>query len=64
MLKDKDLEIVINLKTEETMQTIQLQPGDYTIVFRAKYVNKSIYTIEKNFTIESNKNTTVNLNFR
>ena len=62
--KDKDLELVINLKTEETMQTIQLQPGDYTIVFRAKYVNKSIYTIEKNFTIESNKNTTVNLNFR
>jgi Ca-activated chloride channel family protein len=62
--KDKDLELVINLKTEETMQTIQLQPGDYTIVFRAKYVNKSIYTIEKNFTIESNKNTTINLNFR
>lgn len=46
------------------MQTIQLQPGNYTIVFRAKYVNKSFYTIEKKFTIESNKNTTINLNFR
>ena len=46
--KDKDLELVINLKTDENMQTIQLQPGNYTIVFRAKYVNKSFYTIEKN----------------
>ncbi|MDG1260556.1 MAG: VWA domain-containing protein [Flavobacteriales bacterium] len=39
-----------------------LQPGKYKLVFRARNARQTLYTIEKEFTIKSGTNTTINLN--
>ncbi len=47
------LEWLYNFRDNQQMQeTLYLQPGSYTIVFRSKYSNKASYTIEKEFKIE------------
>jgi len=51
-----------NMKdTPAHMETLYLQPGDYSVVFRSKYSNKTFYTIEKNFTINPGQTTNVRL---
>ncbi|WP_306643725.1 vWA domain-containing protein [Sanyastnella coralliicola] len=39
-----------------------LQPGKYKLIFRSRSSNQTLYTIEKEFTISSGSNTTINLN--
>lgn len=55
------LEWLYNLKENTPLESIILQPGKYKIVFRSKYVNRSIYTIEKSFKIESDGSVSINL---
>ncbi|MFC2102032.1 VWA domain-containing protein [Bacteroidota bacterium] len=43
------------------METLYLQPGDYSVVFRSKYSTKTVYTIEKKFTINPGQTTNVRL---
>ncbi|MBE0647843.1 MAG: VWA domain-containing protein [Bacteroidales bacterium] len=43
------------------METLYLQPGDYTVVFRSKYSTKTFYTIEKKFTVNPGQTTNVRL---
>ena len=38
-----------------------LQPGDYTVVFRARNARGTLYSIQKNFTIASGNTTTIKL---
>lgn len=56
-----ELEWIYNL-TENTMQeSLVLQPGSYKVVFRTKYTNRSAYTVEKAFKVESGTSVTVKL---
>jgi Ca-activated chloride channel family protein len=62
-LQDNDeLVWLYNMKDSPAhMETLYLQPGDYTVVFRSKYSNKTFYTIEKSFTISPGQTTNVRL---
>ena len=51
--KDNKLEWVINLDNEATKQTYTLLPGNYQVVWRAKNVKRSMYSINKSFSITS-----------
>lgn len=59
--KDNKLEWVLNMKGSGDQETYMLQPGNYVVVFRAKYQNKSMFTMEKSFTIESGITTKINV---
>jgi len=51
-----------NLKdTPQHQETLYLQPGNYRVVFRSKYANRTFYTIEKGFEIKSGLTTNVRL---
>lgn len=60
--KDNKLEFVYNF-TENSLdrETIVLQPGNYRVIFRSKYSKRSMYTVEKRFTVESGKSVNVHL---
>jgi Ca-activated chloride channel family protein len=51
--EDNKLKFVTNLEENLTSQTLVLQPGRYRVVFRAKSVRESAYTIEKSFKVEA-----------
>jgi Ca-activated chloride channel family protein len=58
--EDKGLVWLYNLRDNQQQQeTLYLQPGSYRVVFRSKYSNKSSYTTEKSFKVESGQ--TMNL---
>lgn len=50
--KENQLEWVVNLD-ESTRQTFILLPGNYRIIWRSKNIKKTVYSIEKKFTIKS-----------
>ena len=52
---------VCNLKDNSKIGKIQLQPGAYRIIYRQKSLKKSEYTLHKDFRINSNKTTSVQL---
>jgi Ca-activated chloride channel family protein len=56
-----EIEWVCNLDETLKNTTTQLQPGQYRIVYRQKSQRSSNYTIQKDFRINSNKTTTLNL---
>lgn len=58
---DNKLKWVYNLKKNTTQESLILQPGKYRVVFRTKYTNKSAYTIEKSFKVQSGSSVTVKL---
>ena len=47
------LQWIYNLRTNQKSETIVLQPGTYTVVFRAQGSKQSIYTVNRNFEIKS-----------
>lgn len=55
------LELVYSFVPESLSNRLELQPGDYLFVHRGKNVNRSFYTVEKEFTIKSGKSTIVQL---
>ncbi len=60
--KDNKLEFVYNFKDSSLdRETIVLQPGNYRVIFRAKYSNRSVYTVESRFTVTSGKSVNVKL---
>lgn len=61
VMKENTLEWIYNFKGTGEQETLLLQPGKYKAVFRAKFFNRSIYTVEKTFSIESNTFVKVNL---
>ncbi len=52
---------VCNINSELKMQEFGLQPGKYKLVYRNKKKQKTLYTIEKYFTISSSQILTINL---
>ncbi len=56
------LEWIYNLREDNPHQeSLILQPGDYRVVFRSKSSTRAIYTIERQFVVESGKTTNVKL---
>lgn len=61
LIEDGKQKFVCNTNNEVKQQDIALQPGKYKLIYRGKKSQKTIYTIDKNFTISSNQTTTINL---
>jgi len=60
--ENNELQLVYNFKDNSLeRETIVLQPGRYRVIYRPKYSNKSIYTVEKKFDVESGKSVNVRL---
>jgi len=59
--ESNELKWIHNLAENTTQETLILQPGKYKVVFRAKFVNKSIYTVEKTFKVTSGSSVSVKL---
>lgn len=55
------VEWVCNLDQVNLKGLIYLQPGNYRLVYRQKQLKSTTYTTEKNFKIQSNKTTSINL---
>lgn len=60
-MKEGKLELVYSFTPESVSQSVELQPGDYTYVYRGKSTQRAFYTVEKDFTIKSGKSTIVQL---
>lgn len=58
---DETFEWVCDLKEAANAGIWNLQPGSYKVIYREKDQKATAYTREKNFKIESNKTTTLNL---
>lgn len=58
---DGTFEWVCNLDDKPSAGSYNLQPGNYKVVYRIKNVKNTLYTIEKEFRIYSNKTTALNL---
>ncbi len=59
---DKGLELVISLnENNHQPESLYLQPGDYRIVFRPRYAKQSVFSIDKEFSIQSDKTTRIKL---
>jgi len=61
LLKGNDQEWVYNINPALRQQNILLQPGNYRLVFRPVKSNKTIYTIIREFNIESGELSKVNI---
>jgi len=59
--EDRTVEWVCNLDQVNLKGLIYLQPGNYRVVYRQKQLKSTTYTTEKNFKIQSNKTTSINL---
>lgn len=58
---DGTFEWVCNLDDKPSAGSYNLQPGNYKVVYRIKNVKNTLYTVEKEFRIYSNKTTALNL---
>ncbi|MBP6978813.1 MAG: VWA domain-containing protein [Bacteroidales bacterium] len=47
-----ELKWIYDLQENKLQESLVLQPGSYRIIFRSKYLNQTLYTIEKKFKIE------------
>ena len=48
---EDELHLVYSFTPESSRQSIELQPGEYTYIFRGKSADRAFYTVEKDFTI-------------
>jgi Ca-activated chloride channel family protein len=59
VIKNKNQSWIYDLRDNLLQESLILMPGDYLIVYRSKFSDRSIFTIERHFTIRSGE--TVNL---
>ncbi|HEY4786508.1 MAG TPA: vWA domain-containing protein [Bacteroidales bacterium] len=59
--KNKDLQWIYNLNTALRNETLYLQPGSYTLVFRALYAKQTVYTLTRMFDVTSGASKVVEL---
>jgi len=59
--RNNGFEWVYNFKGSGDQETLMLQPGDYMAVYRSKYQSRSVFTIEKKFSVKSAILTKVNM---
>jgi Ca-activated chloride channel homolog len=62
VLHETGIEWIYNFNPYLKNESVVLQPGKYTIVFRAQNARESIYTISKSFEIKSGSSIAVELN--
>jgi Ca-activated chloride channel homolog len=60
-LNGKDMEFVCTINESATQIVLPMQPGTYKAVFRLKGNTQTLQTRDKNFTITSGQNTTLNV---
>jgi len=61
--EDNELKLIYNLPLNRAKtENLVLQPGSYRVIFRSKYADKSIYTIEENFDIDPGETVEIKLN--
>ncbi len=61
-VEDNDgIRLIYNMNEKERVETLHLQPGQYRAVLRSKYIPRSSATMDRTFTIEPGKTTTVKL---
>jgi len=58
----KGMEWIYNFNSNQKSESVVLQPGKYTVVFRAQNAKESIYTITKSFEIKSGSSLALELN--
>ena len=61
VMRGQHLEWVYNLRDDDIQESILLQPGTYTLVFRARESNRIVETLSQTFVIRSNMTTTVQI---
>ena len=60
--RNNELELIYTLpQNKGQTENLLLLPGDYRIVNRSKWADKSFYTVEERFTIISGKTTEIRL---
>jgi Ca-activated chloride channel family protein len=60
--KEGRLEWIFNLRDNgQPQESLVLMPGNYTVVFRSRYLEKSVYTVEKSLEIKSGITTNIRL---
>jgi Ca-activated chloride channel family protein len=60
--EDNELKCVYNFRESDMQrETLVLQPGIYKAIYRSKYSNRSAFTVEQTFTVESGKSVNVKL---
>ncbi|MEI6575919.1 MAG: VWA domain-containing protein [Bacteroidota bacterium] len=60
--QDNRLNLIYNFKDNQNNQeTLILQPGRYRAIFRSRFADKSLYTIEKTFNVESGQSINIRL---
>lgn len=50
---------IYNFRENPVQESLILQPGSYRVVFRARYADRAMYSVEKRFRITSGKTTNV-----
>ena len=56
------MEWIFNLRDNgQPQESLVLMPGNYIVVFRSRYLEKSIYTLEKEFEVKSGITTNIRL---
>ena len=60
-IRGSDLQWVVNLDDFNLRQQFRLQPGKYKLTYRSKNSKQVIYTIDRNFTIDSGSATNIKL---
>jgi len=60
--QDNSLNLIYNFRDNNNNQeTLILQPGRYRAVFRSKYADRSMYTVEKVFNVDSGQTVNIKL---
>jgi len=57
--RSNNLEWVYSIDTSEKSSSLVLLPGRYRVIFRSLYAKQSYFTVEKKFTIESGKSSSL-----
>jgi Ca-activated chloride channel family protein len=62
VVRQNTLEWVVDLDQTSTRHSFDLQPGQYTVIFRPKNSRSTQYTVSHNFSITSGGSTVLKLN--
>jgi len=55
------MKLIYNMNPAERIETLSLQPGRYRVVLRSRFIHRAGATMERTFTIEPGRTTTVRL---
>jgi len=59
--RDNELVWIYNFRESSIQESLILQPGDYRVVFRARYADRAAYSIEKSLRVTSGKTTNIKI---